>query len=352
MKKLVVALMFALTFAPLQAQNKPIITVLDFSTDGVSNSEMRTIVSLLSSALFQTQRFTVIDVSERDRLLKELEFSVAECSDESCQLEIGRLLAAEQIVVGNLGKVGSRYILSAKMLETETARTLSTADGVYDDLDALVDDLFALAGKLSGAPTEGTATTGKAAKAPKPAKPAKEKTPRPPRELPLAGGNYFTLTTAVGANLPVGPVSEALGLGVPALVSFDYILDRSRGALGLGAVSGLQYQGTNPEARFLYTMLSLPLGLSTSYRLKFPSPFYLTAGADGGMMVNVILYKETYPDRSNLVEISPFAAATVGGGYVLSPKLSLEFDANLVVVFFTDAVYLGIAPTLGARFRL
>jgi len=102
---------------------------------------MKPIISLLSSAFFQMERFTIIDVSQRENILSEIEFSSSGCTDESCMLEIGRLLAAEMIVVGSLSKIGSRYVLSSKLLETQTGRTLGTADGIYADLDAMLDDL-------------------------------------------------------------------------------------------------------------------------------------------------------------------------------------------------------------------
>ena len=132
------------------AEDKSIITVLDFKTDSFSRQEMTSIISLLSSALFKTDKYTVIDVTERDNLLKELEFSVSDCSDEDCQLEIGKMLAAEMIVVGSLSMVGSKTILTAKILATGTGRTLSTADGIYKDVDELVDDIFDFAKDLAG----------------------------------------------------------------------------------------------------------------------------------------------------------------------------------------------------------
>lgn len=64
-------------------------------------------------------------------------------------LEIGKMLSAEAIVIGSIGLVGSKYVLSAKMLETETARTLSTADGIYGDLDELLKNISGIAEKLS-----------------------------------------------------------------------------------------------------------------------------------------------------------------------------------------------------------
>lgn len=132
---------FAGFFYYAYPEDKPIITVLDFTLDSVAESEMKSIISLLSSALFRTDKYIVIDVTERDTILKELQFSISDCTDESCQLQIGRMLSAECIVTGRIGKLGTRYMLAAKILETETGRTVSTSDGLYKDMDELVENL-------------------------------------------------------------------------------------------------------------------------------------------------------------------------------------------------------------------
>ena len=145
---LLIIVIIAFTFT-LSAQDKAVISVLDFSVNNVSKNDMKSIISLFSSALFRTGKYTVIDVSRRDEILKELQFSLSGCSDESCQLEIGKMLSAEQIVVGDIGNVGNRYILTSKILETETGKTLKTSDGIYKNLDALIDDIFAFTDRLT-----------------------------------------------------------------------------------------------------------------------------------------------------------------------------------------------------------
>lgn len=82
-------LMLAAVFSLSAQQDKPVITVLDFTINEVSQTEMKSIIGLLSSALFKTKYFTVIDVSQRETVLKELQFSMSGCSDESCMLEMG-----------------------------------------------------------------------------------------------------------------------------------------------------------------------------------------------------------------------------------------------------------------------
>ena len=154
-----VLILFLFVTSPARTEENTIITVLDFSTEGVAKGEMNTIIYLLSSSLFQTGKYTVIDISQRQTILKEMEFSISDCSDESCLLEIGKMLSAEVIVVGNIGRVGTRYVLSTKILETETAKTLNTADGIYKDLDALLDDIDNIVNALAGTAISETSAT-------------------------------------------------------------------------------------------------------------------------------------------------------------------------------------------------
>ena len=130
--------------------NLPLVAVMDFQVENLAASEGRLIVDLLSSALASRQVFRVLERSQRDAVLKEIEFSSSECAEESCQLKAGRLLAADRIVVGSLGRVGGRYILNAKLLQVETGEVAATAYQVYRSLDELVDGCETIAFTLSG----------------------------------------------------------------------------------------------------------------------------------------------------------------------------------------------------------
>ncbi len=144
-----VILYFLIVFAAI-SEDRPIITVLDFQTDKVSRGEMRTIISLLSSFLFKTGKYTVIDIQERNSILQEIEFSLSDCSDEACQIEVGKMLSAEMIVIGNIGRSQNKYIISSKILETGTGKVLNTADGIYPDFDSLATDISKFGSQLSG----------------------------------------------------------------------------------------------------------------------------------------------------------------------------------------------------------
>ena len=206
-----------------QEQHKPVITVLDLTVSEVSQAEMKMIIGLMSSSLFQTGFFTVIDVSQRETVLKELQFSMSGCTDESCMLEIGKMLAAEGIVVGSIGRVGTKYVLSVKLLETESGKTLSTADGIYKDLDALLDGTFALAAKLAS-PYGTVAAAPPAAEEPEPepeaAPPAKQ--PREKKERPPVQVNVPAIATLAGAVGGLGAGAYFLAVSLPLLIDYSY----------------------------------------------------------------------------------------------------------------------------------
>jgi TolB-like protein len=146
MKKLclVIIAMVFISATPAVRAAQPIIAVLDFSGSSVSQSELTLFIDFISSHIVQTGQYTVVDRMQRQALLEEIEFSNSDCTDERCQLEIGRILAANNIVVGSLGKFGDRFILNIKLIEVETGRTDNAASKTYTSLNDLLDDSQAL----------------------------------------------------------------------------------------------------------------------------------------------------------------------------------------------------------------
>ena len=127
---------------------QPIVTVFDFSFEGVSEKESQMLVDFLSGALFDTKAYRIIDRNQREAILSEIEFSLSGCIDESCQLEAGKLLAADYMVVGSLGKLGTRYVINAKLVEIETGETLLSARNAFDNVDGMLDGTSDIAKKL------------------------------------------------------------------------------------------------------------------------------------------------------------------------------------------------------------
>lgn len=116
-----------------------IITVFDLQVENLSESDGKLISDLLSSTLTSQKEIKVIDRGQREVILSEMEFSLSGCADDSCQLEIGEMLAADGIITGSIGLSGSRYILNLRLLEVSSSEVINTASKVYKSLDDLID---------------------------------------------------------------------------------------------------------------------------------------------------------------------------------------------------------------------
>jgi hypothetical protein len=152
-KKSLGVIVFVLCLATVlfaQDDSRPIITVLNFQTSGISDAEMRVFVDFIASHIIETGKYRVIDRAQRQAILSEIEFSQTDCSDEECQLEIGRMLSANQIIVGSLGTFGEKYILTIKLIDVETAHSVNARSDTYSSLEELLDDSKNLTARLVG----------------------------------------------------------------------------------------------------------------------------------------------------------------------------------------------------------
>ena len=146
-------LFFTLIIIPsymLSAQDKPVISVLNFKTSGISKSEVQIFIDYLSSLLFETGKFHVIERKERDKILMEQEFSLSDFTDESSQIEIGRLLSSDLIVTGSIGLFQNNYLLSIKLIDVETSEILEIASDKFLSVDELLNGTKYLAYKIAG----------------------------------------------------------------------------------------------------------------------------------------------------------------------------------------------------------
>jgi len=127
----------------------PWIAVLDFNIENIPKNEGAVIVDLLGSSLYKTKKFRVLERSQQEKVLQEIEFSLSDCTDVACQIEVGKLLAADNIVVGSLALLASRYIVDVKLIRVKTGETISVSSTIYKNLDNLLDNIDAIASELS-----------------------------------------------------------------------------------------------------------------------------------------------------------------------------------------------------------
>ncbi len=103
----------------------------------ISKSVVSACRNIVETALIKTQRFSVLSYTNIEEILTAQEFALSDCTDEACAVEIGKLLAAEQIVVGELIKLNERLVLSIRLVDVATGRSLRAETVVIDSEEEL-----------------------------------------------------------------------------------------------------------------------------------------------------------------------------------------------------------------------
>ena len=99
------------------------IAVFDFSNNGLSNNEVFTLSDRLRTELVRVSDNKIVERNKIDDILKEQKFQKSGCVDE-CLIELGKLLGANSVIIGSIGKVGNVYTISARMVDAESGEIL------------------------------------------------------------------------------------------------------------------------------------------------------------------------------------------------------------------------------------
>lgn len=116
------------------------IAVVDFEARGIPKHEAEIIADRIRTELVQSGLFKVMERGQMESILKEQGFQQSGvCSDASCLVEVGQLLAVEKIVTGSVGKIGEMYTLNVKLIDVKTGEILITHN---EDVSGKIEDII------------------------------------------------------------------------------------------------------------------------------------------------------------------------------------------------------------------
>ena len=118
------------------------IAVLNLVANGISESEARSlsefmrgqVTRMATSEEFSNKSgytYKVIERSQMDKILDEVEYQSTGCTDEECAVELGKQLGAERVIIGSVGLVGQTYTINTRIVDVETTNTISVADYMF-----------------------------------------------------------------------------------------------------------------------------------------------------------------------------------------------------------------------------
>jgi len=129
---------------------KTSVAVYQIKPAGVEPSLAAAMTSLLVTRLTPSPQLRVIEEAMLKTVMERQGMNASDsCDDTSCQVEIGKLVKAQKLVIGDLTKFGSKYILALKLVDIQTGVTdFTTEDSCTCTEDQLPDLVTAVAARL------------------------------------------------------------------------------------------------------------------------------------------------------------------------------------------------------------
>ncbi|MEE8396097.1 MAG: CsgG/HfaB family protein [bacterium] len=121
-------------WAPVKAEEKPRIAVLNFTLVGVDEMTGVFLVDKLRSDLVKTGRFTVLDRAQSDKIVDELARQQQGLTDEKTAIQIGKQFNVQRIVTGRIAAQAALGLIqvNAEMIDMQTAVILVSETIMHD----------------------------------------------------------------------------------------------------------------------------------------------------------------------------------------------------------------------------
>ncbi|MBI4977621.1 MAG: hypothetical protein HZC28_09070 [Spirochaetes bacterium] len=111
--------------AAVFGQMKDNVAVMDLVPGSrISAAEAVQLSDLIRNAFVEEKAFTVIERTQVDKIFKEQELQMTGCTDKDCQVEIGRMLSANKMIIGTVAKADERVTISLRLVSVESSETL------------------------------------------------------------------------------------------------------------------------------------------------------------------------------------------------------------------------------------
>jgi len=137
---------------PAAAQEaKQRVAIFDFETVGFKSDVGKSITEIFRVAMINTGKYRVVERETLDKVLREQNLQVGSAIiDENSAVKIGKILGAEYIIIGNVVKLGETYTINTRMVDVQTAESVSAKSVRYSTEQGLMDKIDGLAAAMTG----------------------------------------------------------------------------------------------------------------------------------------------------------------------------------------------------------
>lgn len=115
------------------------VAVFPMSSSVLNEGEINALTDVLRSEIGKNKKYQVMERSQISQILNEQGFQQSgACDETSCFVEMGQLLGANYIIIGNVGQVGKTYSVNARVVDIATSKIVKDVTknhkGAKDDL--------------------------------------------------------------------------------------------------------------------------------------------------------------------------------------------------------------------------
>lgn len=139
---------------PAFSEEKMRVAIIDIQAKNVPNVVAMGVSNMIRSDFVDSGLFTVIERNQMAAIIKEQELQMTGCTDNACAVQVGKLLSARKIMVGEITKIGKAYFITVRIVDVErgVAEFSSKEKAESDDtLDKAASTLTAkLIGRITG----------------------------------------------------------------------------------------------------------------------------------------------------------------------------------------------------------
>jgi hypothetical protein len=99
--------------------DKLTVAVLDLEARGMSKIAAMTVCDIIRSELIDSDRFLVVERNQMNVILKEQGLQQTGCTDSSCAVQIGKLLSARKVLIGEVNKLDTAIHITVRIVDVE-----------------------------------------------------------------------------------------------------------------------------------------------------------------------------------------------------------------------------------------
>jgi WD40 repeat protein len=108
------------------------VAILSVQAKGVAPEVADVCMSTMSNALAEVDYVTLVERHQVETILKEQQFQLSGLTEDQ-GVSVGKILKADVVILGNVGKLGSSIIFSARLINVETGKVMKGREVICEE---------------------------------------------------------------------------------------------------------------------------------------------------------------------------------------------------------------------------